>query len=237
MRCRNTPLAASIRQNPSRQNDKLCTAQHRQAVTSPDVRSIRPVAIGQIGPERPVTQDVFHLPFDYGAAPLPPLDDRLQFVYTCRCSGGGRAGTVGYGTGKDAKKTMEETTIAVVGFGITILLALGGVLWRLDTRIEGVRSSLDRKIEGVRSSLDGKIEDVRSSLDGKIEGVRSSLDGKIEGARSDSDDAHKGITKNIDDVKDQLMKLTGEVSAANGKLSILEVFVKAYVEARSKPEN
>ena len=179
-------------------------------------------------PSRPraVLPVFFHLPFDHGAAPLPPLDDRLQFVYTCRCSGGGRAGTVGYGTGKDAKKTMEETTIAVVGFGITILLALGGVLWRLDTRIEGVRSSLDGKIEGVRSSLDGKIEDVRSSLDGKI-----------EGARSDSDDAHKGITKNIDDVKDQLMKLTGEVSAANGKLSILEVFVKAYVEARSKPEN
>ena len=54
-------------------------------------------------------------------------DGPLQFVHTCRCSGGGRAGTVGYGTGKDAKKTMEETTIAVVGFGITILLALGGV--------------------------------------------------------------------------------------------------------------
>ena len=33
------------------------------------------------------------------------------------------------------------------------------------------------------------------------------------------------------------MKLTGEVGTAIGKLSILESFVKAYVEAKSKPEN
>ena len=114
----------------------------------------------------------------------------------------------------------------IIGTGITILVATGAFWWRLDKKIDGVKSALDKKIDGVRSSLDEKID-----------GVRSSLDEKIDGVRSDSDDAHKGILKNIDGVKDQLMKLTGEVGTAIGKLSILESFVKAYVEAKSKPEN
>ena len=114
----------------------------------------------------------------------------------------------------------------IIGTGITILVATGAFWWRLDKKIDGVKSALDKKIDGVRSALDGKID-----------GVRSSLDEKIDGVRSDSDDAHKGILKNIDGLKDQLMKLTGEVGTAIGKLSILESFVKAYVEAKSKPEN
>jgi len=69
-------------------------------------------------------------------------------------------------------------------------------------------------------------------LDRKIDGVRTSLDGKIDGARSDSDTAHEGISKNIDGVKYQLMKLNDETGTANGKLSILESFVKAYIEAK-----
>ena len=114
----------------------------------------------------------------------------------------------------------------IIGTGITILVATGAFWWRLDKKIDGVKSALGKKIDGVRSALDKKID-----------GVRSSLDEKIDGVRSDSDDAHKGILKNIDGVKDQLMKLTGEVGTAIGKLSILESFVKAYVEAKSKPEN
>ena len=38
--------------------------------------------------------------------------------------------------------------------------------------------------------------------------------------------------KNIDGVKDQLMKLNDEMGTANGKLSILESFIKAYIEAK-----
>ena len=38
--------------------------------------------------------------------------------------------------------------------------------------------------------------------------------------------------ENIDGVKDQLMKLNDETGTANGKLSILESFIKAYIEAK-----
>ena len=111
----------------------------------------------------------------------------------------------------------------IIGTGITILLAIGGIWWRLDG-----------KIDGVRTSLDGKIDGARTSLDKKIEGVRTSLDKKIEGVRSDSDDAHDGIVKNIDGVKEQLTGIKVDIATANGKLSILESFVKAYIETKSK---
>ena len=121
----------------------------------------------------------------------------------------------------------SEGNVVVENLDVAAILALIGTAWW----------RLDRKIDGVRTSLDGKIDGARSSLDGKIDGARSSLDGKIDGVRSDSDTAHKSISKNIDGVKDQLMKLNNEIGTANGKLSILESFVKAYIEARSKTEN
>ena len=52
------------------------------------------------------------------------------------------------------------------------------------------------------------------------------LDRKIEGVRADSNAAHGGISTSIDGVKTELMKLNKEVETANGKLSILEAFVK-----------
>ena len=110
----------------------------------------------------------------------------------------------------------SEGNVVVENLDVAAILALIGTAWW----------RLDRKIDGVRTSLDGKID-----------GARSSLDGKIDGVRSDSDTAHKSISKNIDGVKDQLMKLNNEIGTANGKLSILESFVKAYIEARSKTEN
>ena len=109
----------------------------------------------------------------------------------------------------------SEGNVVVENLDVAAILALIGTAWW----------RLDRKIDGVRTSLDGKID-----------GARSSLDGKIDGVRSDSDTAHKSISKNIDGVKDQLMKLNNEIGTANGKLSILESFVKAYIEARSKTE-
>ena len=119
-------------------------------------------------------------------------------------------------TEQERDETMQTEDWAIVatiiGTGITILLAIGGIWWRLD----------------------GKIEGVRTSLDGKIDGVKTSLDGKIEDARSDSDDAHDGIVKNIDGVKEQLTGIKVDIATANGKLAILESFVKAYVETKSK---
>ena len=45
----------------------------------------------------------------------------------------------------------------VIGTGITILVALGGVLWRLDRKIEGVRSDLKQDSEKAHSRIEGNI--------------------------------------------------------------------------------
>ena len=73
---------------------------------------------------------------------------------------------------------------------LTVIGAMLLMWWRLDNKIEDVRSSLDEKIEDVRTSLDEKIEDVRTSLDTKIDGVRTA-----------SEDSHKSIRDDLCDLK------------------------------------
>ena len=83
---------------------------------------------------------------------------------------------------------MDATTWAVVVTGVTILIAIGTVSWRLESRLDGHRRELRAEMKDgladVRKRLDvhgeelGRLRERMARLEGLLEGLRDAITGK-----------------------------------------------------------
>ncbi len=79
---------------------------------------------------------------------------------------------------------MDGTTWAVVVTGVTILIAIGTVSWRLESRLNAHRRELREDLGGVRKRLDahseevGRLRERMARLEGLLEGLRDAITGK-----------------------------------------------------------
>ena len=79
---------------------------------------------------------------------------------------------------------MDGTTWAVVVTGVTILIAIGTVSWRLESRLNAHRRELREDLGDVRKRLDthgeevGRLRERMARLEGLLEGLRDAITGK-----------------------------------------------------------
>lgn len=79
---------------------------------------------------------------------------------------------------------MDGTTWAVVVTGVTILIAIGTVSWRLESRLTAHRRELREDLGDVRKRLDahseevGRLRERMARLEGLLEGLRDAITGK-----------------------------------------------------------
>ena len=71
---------------------------------------------------------------------------------------------------------MDGTTWAVVVTGVTILIAIGTVSWRLESRLTAHRRELREDLGDVRKRLDAHSEEV-----GRLRERMARLEGALEG--------------------------------------------------------
>ena len=79
---------------------------------------------------------------------------------------------------------MDVTTWAVIVTGVTILIAIGTVSWRLESRLNAHRLETREDLAAVRKRLDvhgeevGRLRERMARLEGLLEGLRDAITGK-----------------------------------------------------------
>ena len=79
---------------------------------------------------------------------------------------------------------MDGTTWAVIVTGVTILIAIGTVSWRLESRLNAHRRETREDLGAVRQRLDmhgeevGRLRERMARLEGLLEGLRDAITGK-----------------------------------------------------------
>ena len=94
----------------------------------------------------------------------------------------------------------------VIGTGITILVALGGVLWRLDRKIEGVRSDLKQDSEKAHSRIEGNIVASENRVKNDVNRIYAHINEVTDSVKNDVnriyahiDESEKRVTASVQD--------------------------------------
>ena len=111
----------------------------------------------------------------------------------------------------------------VIGTGITILVALGGVLWRLDRKIEGVRSDLKQDSEKAHGRIEGNIvaseNRVKNDVNRLYALINESEKRVTASVQNDVDRIYAHIDEVTDSVKNDMNRLYAHIDESEKRVT------------------